>query len=557
MPEEAAPRPTFVTTKGMRARMGASSYAAALHRHYEAVLSGVYDWDVEGDGAERVPEGWVEHCLYRWGGAAVGSMSGMPVLCGATPVKVDVYSQPLTWLPAIGDTTEPPQDLMVEQDSPVLWFGVPTASEVDELVRISSQSLGALRSTIAGMQQPVVISGIQPGAQLQGVVLKSALEDGWERWISSISQVGSSMQVLDLKVQDWTGPLLSTIRACDSLILNLLGLAGFATDKESGQSTEETQALNQPLDSIIAQGLERRRAWAELATEWCEDHDMGWNIDVGLRGGQGPQGEGGGAGDGDGADEDEDVDLRDREQRGRGERVGSDRRHHHGSADVMTLYDVMTWDALAEARGVDAMAQWEEVFGEVSLQGDPRNRLLTQAERRFGRRMVGGVDGEEWLEDLARAAGAAWVEWGDYIYRLSEVLPKDPSAVDSTVMSTAGGKDSTSGSTSSESSSRSEDTVSEGAKYSQTETMPESVVSTSTPYLSGRTKEWSDEDTSSTTGEASDSGTSKGETVYGRTDKTETTTGTAPEILERQARVYRSAVDRYLDRLDAYFLAMW
>lgn len=330
------PRPTFIRTRGQRARAGPEDHAGALHRHYERILSGVYDWEISGDGSERVPEGWVEHLLYRWGGAGVADVHGMPVLAGATPTRIDVYGQPLEWLPAVADAAELPDGLMSEQDSPVLWQGVPVHDEVEALVQTQTQALGALRSTIAAMQQPVVISGIQPGAELQGVVLKSALDDGWERWISSISQVGSSMQVLDLHAQDWTGPLLSVMRAADAMVLRLIGLYSWGTDKESGVSDAETQALSQPLDSIVAQGLERRQAWAQLVTEWCGDHGMGWQISCGLRGGaEGPQSEGRGPGDGDGTDEDEDVDGdHGRDGRGR-ERVGSGSRDHHGDTGVV------------------------------------------------------------------------------------------------------------------------------------------------------------------------------------------------------------------------------
>ena len=224
----------------------------------------------------------------------------------------------------------------------------------------------------------------------------------------------------------------------------------------------------------------------------------------------------------------------------------------------MTMWDVMTWDALADARHTDAMTQWEEVLGEVTLQGDARGRLVDQAERRFGRRMIGGVDGDEWLEDLARAAGAAWVEWGDYVYRLAEAIKTTtPSAVSITVQQTAGGTDTTSGEDSGQTSGTTSTVTAAGEVRTETETMPESVVATSTPYLSGRTRQNSDDDLSKSEDTGRSSSTSKSSTAYGRTDRTETVAGTVPEIIEAQAKAYRSAIDRYLDRLEPYFLGMW
>lgn len=224
----------------------------------------------------------------------------------------------------------------------------------------------------------------------------------------------------------------------------------------------------------------------------------------------------------------------------------------------MTMWDVMTWDALADARHTDAMTQWEEVLGEVTLQGDARGRLVDQAERRFGRRMIGGVDGDEWLEDLARAAGAAWVEWGDYVYRLAEAIKTTtPSAVSVTVQQTAGGTDASTGEDTGRSSATSSSVVSDGEVRTETETLPESVAATSTPYLSGRTRQNSDDDISKSEDSGETSHSSRSSTTYGRTDRTETVAGTVPEIIEAQAKAYRSAIDRYLDRLEPYFLGMW
>lgn len=253
-------KPTFLLSKGERRRLEFSLDTTGLIERYRDVAKGMYSWENLPEGC---PTDFMETLLFDVGSAGIKKVKGMGLaLMGAKPVNLDIYGHPYKWIPtaiqglSAMDTSS---DLFKESDTPVLWLGS-TAEKIRPYLAVMEQSLQCLSQNLNALQTPVIVSG-NVGSELDGLIMMDELEQH-KTFIPSIKNPGAGVQVLDLKAQDRTQNLISTLRAMDSEILSVMGVSN-GTEKSSGVTSVETLSTVQELTMKSVKGLEIRKEWCD------------------------------------------------------------------------------------------------------------------------------------------------------------------------------------------------------------------------------------------------------------------------------------------------------
>lgn len=258
-------RPTFRTSKGERNNISEALDTSDLEQIYRDVARGRFIWS---GLPEDMPEGYIEDtALFYNAGVGIKPTSMGLVVLPAKPVGLTVYGTPYTWMPGsvpgvMGFESDP--ELFSESDTPVLWMSMSVMDRIRPYLQVMARCLKVLNTNVGALSTPILIEGrpdAGEGGNLTGVLLKGDLMDG-ESFIPVIRGDGMPLQALDLKVQDHTQNLISTMEAMHAKILEIMQ-SGDGVAKSSGITVEETVNGNQSVTQAADLELARRRAWAE------------------------------------------------------------------------------------------------------------------------------------------------------------------------------------------------------------------------------------------------------------------------------------------------------
>ena len=261
-----ANKPTFLLSKGERNAQKEILYTGDIEEHYRQVAGGLYKWDGLPDGC---PKDFIEaSALFYSPGVGCKNVRGMgKVIAPIKPATLTIYGTPYDWIP------EPLRGMMpIASDSeffrptndPCLWMANSTLNNIEPYLRIMSQTMKVLNTNIVGLSQPIMISGL-PTAPLKGLIMQSELMDG-QTYIPITARDGIAPEVLDLKAQDHTANLISTIDWCDARILEIMASSN-GVEKSSGITTMETVSGVQSVIQQFDIGLEKRKEWADQVND--------------------------------------------------------------------------------------------------------------------------------------------------------------------------------------------------------------------------------------------------------------------------------------------------
>lgn len=261
MSSRAASKPTFLNTKGQRNQQADGIYTGFVEDHYRQIAGGSFVWDGTPDD---MPTGFIEDtALFYAPGVGCKKVRSLGnVVLPIKPSTLTVYGRPYDWIPTPLDGMMPlsiDSDLFSPSRDPALWLGVSVRDLIDPYLAIMNNALMTLQTNLDGLNQPIVLNGV-PGGELGTLVLKDAILNK-DRAIPTTG-TGFQVQALDLKAQDHTQNLISTIDWCDSRILEVMA-ASNGMEKSSGVTTMETVSGVQSVMQQLQIGLEKRRAWCD------------------------------------------------------------------------------------------------------------------------------------------------------------------------------------------------------------------------------------------------------------------------------------------------------
>ena len=255
----------FMTTKGQRTRQEDGIYTGHIIDHYRAIAGGTYRYT---GTPEDMPEGFIEDtALFFAPGVGCKKVKSLgTVILPIQASTLNVYGRPYDWIamplngmvPIAADS-----ELFAASNDPSLWLGVPTRDLIQPYIDIMSNALMTLNTNIDGLNEPIMVSGM-PGAELGTLVLSDKLK-GKDRIIHTTGNAYKA-EVLDLKAQDHTQNLISTIDWCDARILEIMA-ASNGVEKTSGVSTMETVSGVQSVLQQLQIGLEKRKAWVDAVND--------------------------------------------------------------------------------------------------------------------------------------------------------------------------------------------------------------------------------------------------------------------------------------------------
>lgn len=258
-------KPMFMTTKGQRNQQQDGIYTGHIIDHYRAIAGGTYRY---GGTPDDMPEGFIEDtALFYAPGVGCKKVRSLgTVILPIQASTLNVYGRPYDWIamplngmiPIASDS-----ELFTASNDPSLWIGVSTADMIRPYIDIMANALMTLNSNIDGLNQPVIIGGM-PGAELGTLVIKDALMNK-DRTIPTTGNAFNA-EVLDLKAQDHTQNLISTIDWCDARILEIMASSN-GVEKTSGVSTMETVSGVQSVLQQLEIGLEKRKAWCDAVND--------------------------------------------------------------------------------------------------------------------------------------------------------------------------------------------------------------------------------------------------------------------------------------------------
>lgn len=185
------------------------------------------------------------------------------VIAPIRPANLTVYGRPYQWIPQVVGSTMPMPalaDFYTPSNDPSLWIGASICDQIEPYVKVMNEAMAVLNQNIFALSQPIMIVGL-PTANLQGLLMESEIMDG-ESFIQIAGKEAVQPEVLDLKAQDHTQNLISTIDWCDARILEIM-MSSNGVQKSSGVSTLETVSGVQSIMQQFENGLELRRAWAD------------------------------------------------------------------------------------------------------------------------------------------------------------------------------------------------------------------------------------------------------------------------------------------------------
>ena len=255
----------FMTTKGQRNQQEDGIYTGHIIDHYRAIAGGTYRYT---GTPEDMPEGFIEDtALFFAPGVGCKKVKSLgTVILPIQASTLNVYGRPYDWIamplngmvPIAADS-----ELFAASNDPSLWLGVPTRDLIQPYIDIMSNALMTLNTNIDGLNEPIMVSGM-PGAELGTLVLSDKLK-GKDRIIHTTGNAYKA-EVLDLKAQDHTQNLISTIDWCDARILEIMA-ASNGVEKTSGVSTMETVSGVQSVLQQLQIGLEKRKAWVDAVND--------------------------------------------------------------------------------------------------------------------------------------------------------------------------------------------------------------------------------------------------------------------------------------------------
>lgn len=259
-------KPDFIMSKGERNAMDSKVDVSRLMEHYRQVAGGLYKWEGLPEGC---PLDFIES-LALWTSSGVGckEAKGMgPVIAPIKPSTLTIYGTPYDWIPVSVRGMLPiaaDADFFKPTNDPSLWMGSSIEETIRPFVHLMARAMKVLDVNLFSLSQPVMISGL-PSAPLAGLVLASEVMDG-ELYIPTTTRNGVDAQVLDLKAEDHTQNLVSTIDWCDARILEIMASSN-GVEKASGINTLETVSGVQSVIQQIEIGLDKRLEWTERVNE--------------------------------------------------------------------------------------------------------------------------------------------------------------------------------------------------------------------------------------------------------------------------------------------------
>lgn len=258
-------KPMFMNTKGQRNQQQDGIYTGHIVDHYRAIAGGTYRYEGTPDD---MPEGFIEDtALFYAPGVGCKKVKSLgTVILPIQASTLNVYGRPYDWIATPLNGMVPiasDSELFEASNDPCLWLGVSTADLIRPYIDIMSNALMTLNGNIDGLNQPVIIGGM-PGAELGTLVIKDALLNK-DRTIPTTGNAFNA-EVLDLKAQDHTQNLISTIDWCDARILEIMASSN-GVEKTSGVSTMETVSGVQSVLQQLQIGLEKRRAWCDAVND--------------------------------------------------------------------------------------------------------------------------------------------------------------------------------------------------------------------------------------------------------------------------------------------------
>lgn len=257
-------KPQFVNSKGERNELDDILRLPHLMDYYRKAVIGHYQWGYNEEMIE-MPEGWIEDSLFCYGNISAAKYRN-PIgwfFTPVNPVTLDRYNRPYSWITAADLNTDADRVfLMKEQKNPVLVLGVSMMEQIRPLVEIMERCYQCLDQNIIGMSQPVLIESPVPGNNLDGKMLEFDLKMG-KKYIGCIDKKAVDTTVLDLKADDHTQNLASTIMFLHSKIMDILDMPN-ANIKSSGVSDMETGNANAGTSVYNDWGLKRRQQWCDI-----------------------------------------------------------------------------------------------------------------------------------------------------------------------------------------------------------------------------------------------------------------------------------------------------
>lgn len=268
---------SFVNSMGDRKKAEKGLFVDLLVEHYRSIAGGLYRW---GGMPEDMPEGYVETtALFFSPGVGTKRVPGFgQVVLPVAPATLTIYGTPYEWLPEklFGMPLPDATRIFEKSRDPCLWIGSSTLARIDPYLNIMKRTLQTLDVNICALNQPILISGIPPGAELQGMILENDLMNG-QRIIPMVKRDALNVEVLDLKSEDHTQNLVSVLDWCDARILEIMASSN-GVEKSSGITTMETVSGVQSVLQQFEQGLELRRSWVDKVNDRFR---LGWTVEAG------------------------------------------------------------------------------------------------------------------------------------------------------------------------------------------------------------------------------------------------------------------------------------
>ena len=272
-----AMKPSFLMTKGQRKDAEKGLYVDLITEHYRSIAGGLYKYRNMPDD---MPEGFIETtALFYSPGCGTKRVPGFgQIVVPIAPATLTIYGTPYEWIPEKLFGTPLPDSMRIFEKSkePCLWVGSSTSDRIEPYITLMQQLLQTLSVNVVGLTQPVIISGVPAGGELTGMVLENRLMNG-QRIIPMVKKDAIDIEVLDLKADDHTQNLISSIDWCDARILEIMASSN-GVEKSSGITTMETVSGVQSVLQQFQHGLEMRRAWIDRVNDRFK---LDWTVEPG------------------------------------------------------------------------------------------------------------------------------------------------------------------------------------------------------------------------------------------------------------------------------------
>lgn len=263
-------RPKWLMSKAERE--AAVLYDMQIMESFAAKQEGLFKWTIPDEFRGKVPDGYIEECMFYVGGVGVKMSELGFVLLPAMPSTFDIYGQPMEWLTAPIGATKIPLDIMDKSDTPVL-YDIAVCEKIEPLVNQMTMTAHALTQNINVLGQPVMIETTAEGRQ-DGEILADYIKCK-DLFIPRIKRGLTEAKVLDLGAEDHTVNLLAAYHDLEDQALMRMGITNNGVSKASGVTTAETLAGAQQVNIILEHQLDIRK-------QWCEDvkRELGLKFDV-------------------------------------------------------------------------------------------------------------------------------------------------------------------------------------------------------------------------------------------------------------------------------------